>query len=178
MGHEIKEKPKGLLSRLLPSLVLFGLFAALSGAALTFLLPTQVLKPESIIAMSMVQKAYQEMIDRATAPFPGDSTAYVEREACWTRGKRVCIYGWYAEWHGDVYLMSYTLANESDENNGTLRGWWWEVDVAQERVRPIWLDDTLRHRYNLQRADAIQNASGPEVKPPPFPTAPPLLKRQ
>ncbi|MFQ5779208.1 MAG: hypothetical protein ACE5HN_00310 [Nitrospiria bacterium] len=164
------------IRRFLPSLTLLVLVVALGGVAITFLLPSQILKPESNIALALVQEGYRGMIDEAIMPFPLETTAYVAREACWTEGKVLCVYGWYAEWHGGVYLMSYTYATEADEKHGVLRGWWWEVDVAKEEVRPVWRSAALKTQYALQETEEIRNLIDASGQNPSHPTTPPLLK--
>lgn len=178
MNDQQGSRAERLVRRFLPSLTMLALLVAVGGAALTFLLPSQVLKPESIIALKLVQQGYQGTIDEAIDPFPPKTTAYVERQACWTKGKVLCVYGWYAEWHKSVYLMSYTYATEADEQNGSLRGWWWEVDVDKETVLPLWESDSLEKRYGLQKTEAMRRLIETSGKTPALPTIPPLLKRQ
>jgi hypothetical protein len=164
----------GILKKLLPFLTLVTLAVALGGIALTILLPSQILKPEALKAQALVEKSYQGMIDAGLQGFPKETTAYISREECWTKGKRLCIYGWYAEWKGNVYLMSFTYAAEAEDQRGHLRGWWWEVDVEKEEVRPVWRSPELQKKYALQETDEFRQAQ--DSTDPDPPTVPPLLK--
>ena len=165
--------PIGIVKKLLPFLTLTALAAALGGFALTILLPSQVLKPDAIHAQALVEKSYQGMIDAGIQGFPKETTAYVAREECWTKGKTLCVYGWYAEWKGDVYLMSFTYAGEAEERQGRLRGWWWEVDLNKEAVRPVWRTPDLQKQYGLQETDEFRQSVQISVDRP---IVPPLLK--
>jgi len=156
MSHDTRTTNSSRIRKLLPFLTFMALLLAVGGITITFFLPSQILKPESLLALSLVQSGYQESIDQAIAPFPKEKTAYIEREACWGKGKTLCVYGWYAKWHGDVYLMSYTYTSEADEKKGRLRGWWWEVDVYKEEVHPVWLSEALIKKYSLQKTEALR----------------------
>jgi hypothetical protein len=163
--------PRGWLKKLLPYLTLTALAFALGGTALTLLLPSQILKPDALRAQALVERSYQEMIDVALLRFPGETTADITKEECWTKGKSICIYGWYAEWKGAVYLMSFTYAAEAEDRQGRLRGWWWEVDVGKEEVRPVWRAPELMKRYHLEETDEFRSEALPDR---PIPA--PLLK--
>lgn len=172
------EEPTDLLSRIrrfFPFLILLAFGIALAGIMITFLLPSQVLKPESLRAQALVQSRYQEMIDAALQEAPAETTAYREREECWKEGKRLCIYGWYAEWVSGGYLLSYTLATEEEDRHGHLRGWWWEVDPQKETVRPIWQTPALQKKYRLRETDDfLRLAAGAKERD--RPPRPPLIK--
>lgn len=164
------------LKKVVPLLTILVFVIGLGGIALTFLLPSQMLKPDALAAQALVEKEYLPMLDAALRNFPKERTAYIAKEECWGKGKDRCIYGWYAEWKGSVYLMSFTHATEEEDRGGLLRGWWWEVDVARKGVRPVWRDPGLQQQYGLQPTDDLQRAiiAG---NPPERPTAAPLLKK-
>ncbi|HZR45598.1 MAG TPA: hypothetical protein VFA47_02745, partial [Candidatus Manganitrophaceae bacterium] len=161
---------------LLPTLTLLAAAFALGGIALTVLLPSQILKPDALRAQALVEQSYREMLDEALRGFPKETTADLSKEACWTKGKTVCIYGWYAEWKGAVYLMSFTYAAEAEDRQGRLRGWWWEVDVEKETVRPVWRAPELIKRYRLQETDEFRRVVQGKAPLPDRPLLPPLLK--
>lgn len=167
--------PSGWIKKLIPIFTLLAAAIALGGLALTILLPSQILKPDALRAQALVEKEYQEMIDAGLRDFPKETTATISKEECWGKGKTLCIYGWYAEWKGSVYLMSFTYAGEAEDRQGRLRGWWWEVDVAKEAVRPVWRDPALQKRYGLQETDEFR-AIAAAGSHPDRPTVPPLIK--
>lgn len=168
--------PVGWPRRLVPFLILFALGAALGGIALTILLPSQIFKPEAIRAQALVERDYREMIDAGVEGFPRETTAYLSREECWTKGKVLCVYGWYAEWKGAVYLMSFTYAGEAEERQGRLRGWWWEVDVEKEEVRPVWQVPELQREYGLRETEEFRRLVKVSGEVPTWPTVSPLIK--
>ena len=167
--------PTGWIKKLIPFLTLLAFVVALGGVALTTLLPSQIFKPDALRAQALVEREYQEMIDAGIRDFPKETTAVISKEECWAKGKSLCIYGWYAEWKGSVYLMSFTYAGEAEDRQGRLRGWWWEVDVAKEAVRPVWRDPALQKQYSLQQTDEFRAATGAGPLPD-RPTIPPLIK--
>lgn len=166
----------GGFRRWIPLLTLTAALAGLGGIAITILLPSQTLKPDALRAQALIERDYREMIDGGTRDFPKESTAYIAREACWTEGKSLCIYGWYAEWKGTVYLMSFTYAAEAEDRKGYLRGWWWEVDVQKEAVRPLWRSAELREKYRLQETEEFRRLAEAGGFRPDRPTVAPLLK--
>ncbi|MCG3115063.1 MAG: hypothetical protein LLH30_05225 [Candidatus Manganitrophus sp. SA1] len=168
---EEKRKSSSWPKRLLPPLILLLMGILVIGIALTFIFPTGVLTPSSFVALDLIRADYQAMLDEGTLDFPPETTVYREWDECWKPGKTLCIYGWYTEWRDGVYLASYTMATLEDEQSGVLRGWWWEVDVPSEQVRPVWLSEPLQALYRLRRTDPFAKQT-----PPPRPTLPPLLK--
>jgi hypothetical protein len=166
----------GAIKKLIPFLSFLAFAVALGGIALTILLPSQMLKPDALRAQALVEKSYQEMIEAGIEHFPKETTASIAREECWTEGKTLCIYGWYAEWKGSVYLMSFTYAGEAEDRQGRLRGWWWEVDVAKESVRPVWRSPALQKAYGLQETEEFRQRVQSAGVFLDRPTIPPLLK--
>jgi hypothetical protein len=167
-----KRKSPSRLMWFTPYLILLLMGIMASGIALTFIFPTGVLKPSSFVALDLIQADYQGMLDEGIRDFPKETTVYRERDECWKPGKTLCIYGWYTEWKEGVYLASFTVATLEDDRNGILRGWWWEVDVPSESVRPIWLSGPLQALYGLRQTEAFARQNPAPVRP----TVPPLVK--
>jgi hypothetical protein len=164
------------IRRLKPLLFLLLGLAAIGGVALTYLLPSQVLKPEANLSRELVKQGYESMIVEALKKFPVQKLAYIEREECWTGGKTICVYGWYEERKREAYLVSYTLADEEEARHGILEGWWWEVDYTKKIVRPVWLSATLRERYGLDPTDQFLRITQAQPELPSRPLVPPLKK--
>ncbi|MDC4226809.1 MAG: hypothetical protein MPW15_21815 [Candidatus Manganitrophus sp.] len=136
MSIEPKEiEPTGWVNKLGPYFVILFLGLALAGFIISFLLPS-IWKPDSLAAVELIKADYQSMLMEGINDLPKETTAYAEREECWTGDQTHCVYGWYTEWKGAIYLISYTYGTREDDRRGILRGWWWEVDMKKQNSPP------------------------------------------
>lgn len=173
MSIESKEiESTGWVNKLGPYFVILFIGLMLAGFIISFLLPS-IWKPDSLAAVELIKADYQEMLMEGVKDLPKETTAYAQREECWTGKQTHCIYEWYTEWKGAVYLISYTYGNLEDDRRGILRGWWWEVDMKNKAVRPVWLSEALRKAYALEPTEAFLALSKKESLRP---VAPPLMK--
>ncbi|MCG3117355.1 MAG: hypothetical protein LLH30_16940 [Candidatus Manganitrophus sp. SA1] len=175
MSIEPKEiEPTGWVNKLGPFFVILFLGLALGGFIISFLLPS-IWKPDSLAAVELIKADYQSMLMEGIKDLPKETTAYAEREECWTGDQTHCVYGWYTEWKGAVYLISYTYGTREDDRRGILRGWWWEVDMKNKTARPVWLSEALWKSYALQPTEGFLGLIDLAEKQL-HPAIPPLMK--
>lgn len=160
------------MKKLVPYLIIFFIGLMLAGFIISFLLPS-IWKPDSLAAVALIKADYQAMLTESIKDLPKETTTYIERKECWTDKQTHCVYGWYTEWKGTVYLISYTYGTREDDRRGILRGWWWEVDMKNKTALPVWLSETLWRSYALEPTEAFLRLTDEKH---PRPTVPPLMK--
>lgn len=150
------------IRKLKPYLFLLLGLGAIGGVALTFLLPSQILKPEANLSRELVKETYELMILEVLKGFPEWKMANIDREDCWNGGKTICVYGWYEERKRHAHLVSFTWADKEEAKHGILEGWWWEVDYGKKIVRPVWMSAMPRDEYERYLTDGFLGSHGRE----------------
>jgi hypothetical protein len=171
-AEPIEIESTGWVKKLVPYLAILLLGLTLAGFIISFLLPS-IWKPDSLAAVELIKADYRSMLTEGVEDLPKETTTYAEREECWTGDQTHCVYGWYTEWKGSVYLISYTYGTREDDRRGILRGWWWEVDMKNKTARPVWLSENRWKSYGLEPTEVFVQLSNEERRRPKIP---PLMK--